>query len=370
MADWRDRAQITGDVVFFRYVTPGAERSATEVYIWDLDKTYLDTKIDSLGGLLKTALERAFNKKNVPGTSTVLQALSNSLASSSAANSGAGSSPTVSSSRFPLYFISASPPQMEARIAEKFSIDGIRPFGCFYKDNLANLRPSRFWRLSKQVGYKIQALLQLRAKLNENVRQICWGDDSESDAVIYNLYSDICSRRIGAQDLRSVLRHLSVTTEQIDMILMLQSQVPENDPVEKIYINLAVDTDPDYYLKFGRRTLPTYNTFQVVLDLFQDKKLTIESVHQVAQDMILNYQFTPEELQRSFLDLVRRRVIGTQAATIFSDFFVGKGVCPKGFLDHVSVASEKEMDGPRVLSLEGQFEPWVMDRIDYIHDYR
>lgn len=347
---------MTGDVVFFRYVTPGAERSASVVFIWDLDKTYLDTTIDSLGGLLRTALERAFNKKNVPGTSTVLQALSSSF------SQGTG--------RFPLYFISASPPQMEARIAEKFSIDGIRPFGCFYKDNLANLRPSRFWRLSKQVGYKIQALLQLRTKLNENVRQICWGDDSESDAVIYNLYSDICSRRIGAQDLRSVLRHLSVTNEQIDMILMLQSQVPETDPVEKIYINLAVDTDPDYYLKFGRRTLPTYNTFQVVLDLFQDKKLSIESVYQVAQDMILNYQFTPEELQRSFLDLVRRRVVGVQAATIFAEFFVSKGVCPKGFIDHINIAAEKEMDGLRVISLEGQFEPWVMDRIDYIHDYR
>lgn len=227
---------------------------------------------------------------------------------------------------FPVYFITASPPQLEERISEKFSLDQIRPFGCFYKDNLANLRPGRFWRLTKQVGYKLQALMQLRTRLSENVRQICWGDDSETDAIIYNLYSDICSRRMSSSEIRSTLEKFNVTGEQVNTILELQSQIPVQDPVEKIYINLATDTDPDYYLKFGRRTLATTNTFQIAMDLFQDHRLNMESVHLIAQDMIQNYGFTQEELMKGFDEIIRRGVLGEQAYLVLRDSFVEKNI--------------------------------------------
>lgn len=358
MADWRDRSQISGDVVFFRYVTQGVEKNIDEVFVWDLDKTYLDTAIESLSQLIKTAIERAFNKKNVPGTNTMLQVLARHWQE------------RKGQSRFPLYFISASPPQMEARIAEKFTIDDIRPFGCFYKDNLKNLTPKRLWRLNKQVGYKIQALLQLRKKLKDDVKQVCWGDDSESDAVIYNLYSDICARRLGTQDLRSVLKNFSVSAEQIDEILLLQSQIPENDPVEKIYINLAVDTDPDYYLKFGRRTLPTYNTFQVACDLFQDQRIDLDGVFVIAQDMMFNYGFAPEELLRSFDELIRRHVLGESSVQRLTQFFVEKGIFPASFRPSIPAVREAQVIDGRVYALEGHFEPWVHQRVDYLHDYR
>jgi hypothetical protein len=358
MSDWRTRGEVVGDVVFFRYVTPGIERNIDEVFVWDLDKTYLDTAIESFSQLLSTAIERAFQKKNVPGTKVLLQALANHWQS------------IKGQSRFPLYFISASPPQMEERIAEKFNLDGIRVFGCFYKDNLRNLTPKRFWRLNKQVGYKIQSLLQLRLKLKEDVKQVFWGDDSESDAVIYNLYSDICARRIGSQELRNILKNLAVTVDQIDEILVLQSQVPENDPVEKIYINLAVDTDPDYYLKFGRRTLPTYNSFQVACDLFQDNRIPIESVLMIGRDMMNNYGFEPEELQRSFDEMIRRHVLGQLAVDKIIQFFVAEKIFPASYQPSIPVLKESKVNFGRVYELEGQFEPWIQDRVDYLHDYR
>jgi hypothetical protein len=356
--DWRERSQIVDDVVYFRYVAEGIEKNMEEVFVWDLDKTYLDTTIDSLSGLLSTAVERAFAKKNVPGTNTLLQVLSRRWLEQSG------------QTRFPIFFITASPPQMEERILEKFTLDGIRPLGCFYKDNLRNLSPKRWWRLTKQVGFKLQALLQLRIKLRDDVRQVFWGDDSESDAVIYNLYSDVCSRRIGAQDLRNVLKSLGVTGEQVDRILMLQSQIPEMDPVEKIYINLAVDTDPDYYLKFGRRTLPTYHTFQVALDLFQDNRLGIDDVYTIAQDMIYNYGYTPEELVRSFDELIRRQVLGEKAANLLILSFIEKGLMPSSFKPSLAPSKEVRVERGRVYELEGQYEPWVPSRIDYVHDYR
>lgn len=358
MASWQERSEIQEDVVFFRYVNQGLEKGTDEVFVWDLDKTYLDTAIESLGQLLMTLVERAFNKKNVPGTRTLLQVLSQSWTQSHG------------QTRLPIYFITASPPQMEERISEKFVFDKIKPFGCFYKDNLRNLTPKRFWRLTKQVGFKVHALLKLRVRLKENVKQVCWGDDSESDAIIYNLYSDICSRRIGPQDLRQVLKSFLVVGEQIDAILLLQSQIPENDPVEKIYINLAVDTDPDYYLKFGRRTVPTYNTFQVALDLLQDGRLGLPETYTVAQDMIFNYGFTPEELGRSFDELIRRRLIGEICAREAIAFFIEKGLFAPSFKPTLAPAKETKVVDGKVFELEGHYEPWVPEHIDYLRDYR
>lgn len=358
MAEWRERSEMNGDVVLFRYVSEGIEKSNEEVFIWDLDKTYLDTTIDSLSGLMRTILEKAFNKKNIPGTNTLIQALSKFRFEQRGQK------------YFPIYFITASPPQMEERISEKFNLDSIRPFGSFYKDNLANLRPKRFWRLTKQVGYKLQALMQLRTRLNENVRQICWGDDSETDATIYNLYSDICARRLTASEIRSILERFFVTGEQVDTILDLQSQVPEMDPVEKIYINLATDTDPEYYLKFGRRTIATYNTFQVALDLFQDQRLNQEGLYMVAQDMIYNYSFTPEELMKSLDELIRRGIVGANAFEKMKTFLVEKGLMHPSFTPTMEPLKEKHIVDGKVFEMEGIHEPWVQDRIDYFHDYR
>ncbi len=348
MAEWQDRAEMNGDVVFFGYAPPGLEKSTPEVFVWDLDKTYLDTTIDSLRGLLQTILERAFNKKNIPGTDTLLRGLS--------VDFKARGGPDF----LPIYFITASPPQLEERINDKLRIDNIRPLGCFYKDNLQNLKPGRFWRLTKQVGYKLQALMQLRMNLNENVRQICWGDDSESDAIIYNLYSDICARRVSTNDLRYILEKLHVTGEQVDVILQHLSQVPANDPVERIYINLATDTDPEYYLKFGRRTLATSNTFQVAIDLFQSERISLETVFSVAEDMIYNYYFTQEELMRSFEDLFRRNVILEAKGEELKVFFVSKGLGGQSFSSTL----------PPVTADTVFHEPWVEERVDYLHDYR
>lgn len=339
---------ISSDVVFFPYVADAAFRLSDEVFVWDLDKTYLDTSWGGVIELLKVAMERPIEKKNVPGTNALVRGLIDCWVSKHG------------NRQFPLYFITASPPQMESRIAEKLNYDGIFPLGCFYKDNLQNLRPKRLWRLTKQVGYKVQALLQLRTMLREDVKQVLWGDDSEADAVIYNLYSDICARRLGAEETRAILSHFYVTGEQVDSILYLQSQIPENDPVERIYINLATDTDPEYYLKFGRRTLPTYNSFQIVLDLHQIGKVDLEKVIRVGQDMIHHYGFSPEELAQSFDDLIRRQVL---LAPFVDDV--------KGQLKDAKVLSRDfEPTLPPIKSKEEWHEPWVADRIEYCNDYR
>ena len=358
-SDWKARSQILGDVVFFRYGAAELEKSFSEVYVWDLDKTYLDTSWGSPRELIRTALEKAFQKRNVPGTSSLVSALKTSWEQERG-----------SMKAFPIYFITASPPQMETRIREKLEYDEILPHGAFFKDNLKNLKPSRLWRLSKQVGFKLQALLQLRAKLKDDVRQILWGDDSESDAIIYSLYSDICARRWPEGELLTILRGLHVIGEQTDTILDLQDQIPNHDPVEKIYINLATDTDPEYYLKFGRRMVPTTNTFEAALDLMQDSRLTFDQVVRVAQDMVMNYGFTCEELESSFDRLVRRQILGSEVVKETLPLFIAQKLFAPDFKPSLEAKPINEQIGKRVYSLEGVHEPWRPDRIDYLHEVR
>lgn len=359
MPDWRERAEISEDVVFFQYALGDVEKEAREVFVWDLDKTYLDTQFESPVALIKTALEKAFQKKNVPGTATLVRALRNSLRGDQ-----------ESSLDFPIYFITASPPQLEPRIHQKLNLDGIYPFGIFFKDNLRNLKPSRLWRLTQQVGYKVQALLQMRKRLGERVRQVMWGDDSESDAVIYSLYSDICARRLRDGRLEQILRSYRVTGEQTEIIMRLQNDVPEQDPIEKIYINLADDTDAEYYSKFGRRVLPTRNTFQVALDLCQDQRLAEDQVLKVGQDLMLNYNFTTEELQQSLLELIQRRILGAPVVERIVPFLKSYGVFYPNFELPISAPKVTTQVGSRIFSLEGVSDPWVPDDIDYLHDYR
>jgi len=358
MAEWQRRAKKSDDVVYFPYISEKAAFQAREVYLWDVDKTYLDTKFETFRGILRTATERAVQKKNVPGSAMLVRAIKASWMK------------RMGSEHFPIFFITASPPQMERKIHEKLNLDGIRPFGVFCKDNLPNLIPRRLWRLNKQVGYKLQALLQMRSYLHEDVRMILFGDDGESDAIIYSLFSDICARRRDTSELRKILNSLFVLDNQVDRIFHLQETVPQQDPVEKIYINLADDTDADYYLKFGRRTLPTVNSFQIALDLCQDDRLDKEAVVDIAQNLIAEYGYTSEEIESSLDEMIRRNRIGEQTYLVVEPLLKNAEVLSAEFTPSVKPKLIAETRGPVVIGLEGTYDPWVPERVDYLHDYR
>jgi len=343
-----------GDVVSFEYYRFEPDRDDHLVYVWDIDKTYLDTKFDTFRGLVRTAFEKAFQKINVPGAATLIRALRQTSADRH---------------RLPVYFISASPPQMEPKIYQKMQIDELDPCGIFFKDNLKNFRPRKFKRLKQQVGFKVQALLELRALLKRQVNMILFGDDSESDAVIYSLFSDICKRRLREAEIHSILEALHVLPEQRARILYLQSLISEHDPVNKIYINLVADTDPDYYAKFGRRVLATFTTFQAALDLYQDNRITGDSLLMVGRDMISNYGFTPEELAKSFEDLHKRGFLKTDTQNSILPRLKDAGLIPQSFAVPFRPAKALQKIGEKILGLEKE-DPWIVENIDYLHDFR
>lgn len=348
MPDWRKFAEIQGDVVFFEYVSEKVAVMAPFVYVWDLDKTYLDTNITSLRALFRTIREKAFQKKNVPGSATLVRALIQNKKNETPS--------------FPLYFITASPPQMELKIKAKMEIDGILPFGAFFKDNLRNLKPNRFRRLTQQVGFKLQALLQLRQKLKADVQQILWGDDSETDALIYSLYSDICAERIEEEELAKTLESLNVSSYQIKSLFDLKKNIPKQDPVSKIYINLASDTDPDYYMKFGRRMLPTFNTFQVAMDLFQDGRITSKTLMGIAHVLISGYSFSREEILWSLEDFIQRFVLKKETVDEIVKILRENQILPYQF--------KFTQKTQKALEFSGELADWIPSKIDYLNDYR
>lgn len=196
-----------------------------------------------------------------------------------------------------------------------------------------------------------------------------FGDDSESDAVVYSLFSDICTRRLKKAEILSLLEALHVLPEQRQRIMALQEKAPESDPVEKIYINLVADTDPEYYAKFGRRVLATFTTFQAALDLYQDDRIGEEALVQVAADMIANYGFTPEELAQNFEDLHKRGFLKSDVESKIIPKLKETLYLPENFALSFRPTRTLQMLGEKILGLE-LTDPWVPDHIDYLNDFR
>jgi hypothetical protein len=172
------------------------------------------------------------------------------------------------------------------------------------------------------------------------------------------------------REARQILRHFKVTGLQVDTILRLLDDVPTQDPVEKIYINLAADTDAEYYLKFGRRILPTYNTFQLALDLYQDHRLSEAMVVKVAFDLVQNYNFGVEDLERSLDELVRRPILGDKTVESIVPVLQQNRLIRADFAPTIPPKAIMSSVGQRIFELEGVTEPWVPEHIDYMRDDR
>ncbi len=337
------------DVVAFHYAPKSSVKDASHVFIWDLDKTYLDTHFESFSGLMRTIFEKAFQKRNVPGTAALVKALSKKT------------------SPLPIYFISASPPQMQEKIKRKLDLDGLNPFGFLSKDNLKNLRPALWNRLTNHIGFKIQALMEIRLLLSENCKMVCWGDDSESDATIYSLFSDICSHRLTDREVKAMLKALGVPLDQVELIIELRDQKENFDPLERVYINLAVDTDPEYYRRYGRRLMAVDNTFEVVLDLFQRGYVDLESVLDVVKDLKQNYRFNRHNFEHSYELLCIRKRLSVLADSLIRPKLIELGVMHKNYEPSVALCEQE------VIPLKDDFtdiaRPWIPERIDYLSDY-
>jgi hypothetical protein len=271
----------------------------THIARWDLDKTYLRTEFDTLRDLVKTALERPDQKRTNPGASTLLREM---------VRAGVR-----------VHILSGSPEQMRRRLEDKLRLDGVVWDTFTLKPNLQNLLKLRFRAVRDQLGYKLSALLQARARLGEageppaTCTETLFGDDAEADAYVYSLYADFVSGRVGEDVLVRVLERGRVYDDVVAGAMETARAVHRVDAVDRILIHLERQTPPDDFRAYGPRVVPFYNYLQAAFVVHEDGWLGADGVLRVAVELVTEHRFDGDALARSYLDLARRgHLLGTR----------------------------------------------------------
>jgi len=293
---------------------PKPQPQPPAVFRWDLDKTYLRSGFDTLRGLVRIPFEHAEDKVNVPGVVPLIR--------------GLRSDAVLAGREVRIYFVTASPPQIGKAIKEKFALDGIEYDGIVFKNQLRNIVRGKFRSLREHVGFKIEELLQSRLEVEAEAHEILFGDDWESDPVIYSVYADVVAGRIDPQELSKVLALIGVEPTSIAKALRLAKRLERREAVEKIYINLERRTPVLRFRSFGSRLVPAFNYFQTASCLHEDGYLSLDTVNAVARDLTVNASYTPQRLANSLADVSRRGHLRLETLTAVRRQLEREGLLP------------------------------------------
>lgn len=299
---------------FWRRRQGAAKTRSPIVLRWDLDKTYLQTDFDSLRGLVRVPFEKPQDKVAVPGVVPLIR--------------GLRAAATEAGREVRIYFMSASPVQMAKAIKQKLALDGIEYDGIVFKDQLGHLVRGRFRSLREHVGFKLTELLKSRRTVPANAHEVLFGDDWESDPIIYSLYADILAGRIDGEELGEVLRVIGVRVDLIAEAKELAASAEHGEVVKRIYINLERRTPPTRFRAFGPRLVPTFNYLQTAVCLFADGYLGLPALAQVAGSLIADAGYTPSALVNSVADLVRRGHVSEATSGAVREFLTARGLMP------------------------------------------
>lgn len=275
---------------------PVEERAVT--YRWDLDKTYLRTEFESLRKMVRIPFEAGADKVHLPGVPELVRALRRHAEDDK--------------ERPYVFFLSASPPQIGDAIREKLAIDEVAYEGITFKDQLGHLVRGRWGSLREQVGYKLGELLAARAAGPAAAVEYLFGDDWESDPLIYSLYADVLAGHVDLETLDRVLARVEVGKTASRRILGLADVLCGSAPdaVAQVYINLERRTPPSRFRAYGRRLVPTFNTLQAAASLYELGRLGLEDVMEVARSLLGASGEAGYRLRNSIDDLTRRGHLG------------------------------------------------------------
>jgi hypothetical protein len=254
---------------------------------WDLDKTYLRTEFDTVRDLVRTAFERADEKRTNPGAATLLREMARAGVS--------------------IHILSGSPEQMRRRLEDKLRLDGIVWDSFILKPNLQNMLRLRFRALKDQLGYKLPALLQARTSAGEtDARETLFGDDAEADAFVYSLYADVMAGRAGEELVHAIGERGRVYEDVLEDLQRCVRLVKGKAVVERVLIHLEQQTPPSDFQIYGPLVVPFYNYLQAAFVVHEDGRLPALGVLRVATELVTQHRFDGDALARSYHDLGKR----------------------------------------------------------------
>lgn len=268
------------------------------VFIWDIDKTYLATSFSSMRGLARIPIEFAIDKEAIAGMPDVLRGIRR------------GPGPTFAAA--PLYFISSSPPQLRPVIARKMLLDGVQPDGFTFKNWLLTLRQFRPKRLKDHLGYKLCALLH--GRLTRPVAQeFLFGDNVERDAETYALYARLLAGDLKLDALEGAMITGQVTEEDRRIVLELAEALPQElGGVGRIFIHLARATPPKELESFGPLVTPVRNSCQLSLALFELGLVDRETVIQATNAVSAAGGRSKAKLDATLEDAIARQIVSDE----------------------------------------------------------
>jgi uncharacterized protein DUF2183 len=308
--------------VLRRAKRPAPEPLHPVIFRWDLDKTYLKSDFERLSGLVRIPFQKPEDKVAVPGVVPLIRSLR-----AVAAQSGR---------EVRIYFMSASPQQIGKAIKDKLALDGIEYDGIVFKNQLQHLVRGKFRNLREHVGFKLTELLKSRHAMPPDSREVLFGDDWESDPIIYSLYADLLAGRLDTQDLGDVLTSIGVDAALIEEAKALAAAVPGVDVVTKIYINIERHTPPTQFRFFGARLVPSFNYFQTAACLFEDGHLTLPAVAEVAAELLKGPGYTPHRLANSLADIARRGHLHSASRIAVREYLRARALLPQRMRDGVA----------------------------------
>ena len=208
-----------------------------EVFIADIDRTYLATHFSSLRGLARIPFERAAEKEDIEGMARLFREIRRG--------------PEEGSRYTPLFFVSASPSQLRPVIEQKMTMDGIGFDGTTFKNWGKVIRRMSFSRLREQIGFKLTALLAGRAMLPTGAIEVLIGDDLETDPVTYAIYADVLAGRIPVSDLARILMLNGVGETDARSIVTARRELRPGRGVRRAFIRMERHADPDWSIEYA-----------------------------------------------------------------------------------------------------------------------
>lgn len=284
-----------------------------EVFVADIDRTYLATHFSSLRGLARIPFERAADKEDIAGMARLFREIRRG--------------PAEHGRDTPLYFVSASPSQLRAVIEQKMVLDGIGFDGTTFKNWSGVMRRLRFRRLREQIGFKLTALLSGRAELPPGAVENLIGDDLETDPLTYALYADVLAGRIPVGDLERILLLNGVMDSDARAIVSLRRDLRPGRGVRRAFIRMERHADPEAFKSYGSGIVGCRGPFQIACALWTQGSIAAEGIVRVASDL-LHRGLSGDVLAERLRDVCRRAILTPEKSMQVAGELTARGLVP------------------------------------------